>query len=90
MLPIDGEEMIENNSDHREGAEHVGEEVEGVMGDHLAVWGSSSTRAGMKECMSGWSGRVNEERSVKVKVNNPIQIEMNYAQVNTGVSGLWR
>lgn len=47
MLPIDGEEVVEDDGDHGEGAEHVGEEVEGVMGHHLAA---------VKEWRSGLGG----------------------------------
>lgn len=55
MLPVDGEEVVENDSDHGERAEHVSEEVEGVMGDHPAVWCGSSMRAGLRrnECLNG-------------------------------------
>lgn len=54
MLPVDGEEVVENDSDHGERAEHVSEEVEGVMGDHPAVWCGSSMRAGLRrnECLN--------------------------------------
>ncbi|EIM87347.1 uncharacterized protein STEHIDRAFT_120993 [Stereum hirsutum FP-91666 SS1] len=52
MLPVDGKEVVENDSDHGERAEHVSEEVEGVVGDHPAIWCGSSMRAGLRrnEC----------------------------------------
>lgn len=89
MLPVDSKEVIEHNSDHGERTKHVGEEVEGVMGNHLAALGGSSIRAGfVNEWMSGWEATSSKRGQSSHQSSANTRFKTNDIPVNTGLGGL--